>query len=304
MYPQYYWYGFILFVILAISIDLFLMTKYKIAENFTNTIITSLIWVVFAVMMGIVIYLHAGHQQTIEFVTAYLVELSLSVDNVFVFIIIFQYLKIDIKYQHRLLFWGIFGAILFRLIMITCGVFLIKKFEWIFFPFGILLIYSAFKMLKASDSQSKNIKDNAALKFCKKHFNFTDELHEDKFIVYKKGKRFFTPAVIALILIEKGDLVFAIDSIPAVLAISKESFIIFSSNVFAILGLRSMYFLLARIVQKFSKLKYGITVILIYIGIKMILSTFHLYIPTYVSLSIIILSLSVPVTYSLLKEKD
>lgn len=304
MYPSYIWYGFIFFVICAVSIDLFLLSRHKLKQNFSNTTLIFFIWFLLAVGMNIIIYLHAGKTQSFEFSTAYLVELSLSIDNVFVFIVIFKYFKIPLKYQHRLLFWGIFGAIILRLLMITGGVYLVRKFDWIFLPFGLLLIYSAVKLITMRTDSDEDLKDNKIIKFLQKHFNFTDKLHRDKFVVFQDGKRFFTPLVITLILIEKADVIFAVDSIPAVLAISQEPFIVFSSNIFAILGLRAIYFMLANTLEKFSHIKYAITAILIYIGIKMIISTFGIHIPTYISLYVIISSLLITIISSIMVQKS
>ena len=217
-----------------------------------------------------IIFFWRGQQQALEFFTGYLVEKALSVDNIFVFIMIFTYFQVPSKYQHKVLFWGILGALIMRVIFIFAGVALIEKFHFTIYLFGALLIYTGYKMFYHNNAKIEPDK-NPIIRFFKKHMPVTPDLHEDNFFVKLNGKRFATPLFLVLILIETTDLIFAVDSIPAILAITQDQFIVYTSNVFAILGLRSLYFALAGVVHRFWLLSYGLAVVLVFVGIKMLL---------------------------------
>jgi len=210
----------------------------------------------------------------LEYFTGYLVEKALSVDNIFVFIMIFTYFQIPSKYQHKVLFWGILGALIMRVIFIFAGVALLEKFHFTIYIFGALLIYTGIKMFNHSNSKIDPDK-NPVLRFFKKFMPVTQTLHGDKFFTRIEGRRFATPLFLVLILIETTDLIFAVDSIPAILAITQDQFIVYTSNVFAILGLRSLYFALAGVVHRFWLLSYGLAIVLVFVGIKMILIDFY-----------------------------
>ena len=238
-----------------------------------------------------------------KYIQAYLLELSLSVDNIFVIAVIFKSFSIPQKYQHRVLFWGIIGAVVFRALMIFFGIWLINKVDWIIYVFGAFLIFTAIKMAVSKEEGEFNPKDSFVFKWVRKIMPITQQLHGQKLIVKKMGIWAGTPLLLALIVIEFTDILFALDSIPAVLAITEDPFIVFSSNIMAILGLRSMYFFLANVMDKFAYIKYSLVVILIFVGIKML---FHDYvknngieIPEWLSMSVILVSLASGILYSL-----
>ena len=217
-----------------------------------------------------IIFYWKGQQSALEFFTGYLIEKALSVDNIFVFIMIFTYFQIPSKYQHKVLFWGILGALIMRVVFIFAGVALIEKFHFTIYIFGALLIYTGYKMFYHNNAKIEPDK-NPLIRFFKKFMLVTPHLQEDKFFIKLNGKRFATPLFLVLILIETTDLIFAVDSIPAILAITQDQFIVYTSNVFAILGLRSLYFALAGVVHRFWLLSYGLAVVLVFVGIKVLL---------------------------------
>src|SRR5690606_26682585 len=239
----------------------------------------------------------------LKYITGYLIELSLSIDNIFVIAVIFSSFKIPPIYQHRVLFWGILGAIVFRALMILFGVALITKFEWIIYVFGVFLLYTAFKMLK-SDSEDFDPKNSFVFKQFKKIFPITTTIHGHDFFVKRMGVTAATPLFMALVVVELTDVLFALDSIPAILAITTDPFIVFSSNILAIMGLRSMYFLVSRMLQKFKYINYSLVVILAFVGVKMLL-THHVEFPEWISLAVISISLATGVIVSLsVPDKD
>lgn len=242
-----------------------------------------------------------------KYIQGYLLELSLSVDNIFVIAVIFRSFSIPKIYQHRVLFWGIIGAIVFRALMILFGIWLINKVDWITYIFGAFLIYTAYNMAFAGEDKEFNPKESKVFKIVRQWMPVTQKIHGQKLFVKRLGVLAATPLFLALIIIEFTDILFALDSIPAVLAITEDPFIVFSSNIMAILGLRSMYFFLANIIDKFSYLKYSLAVILVYVGIKMILHHYlkenNLEIPEWISLGIIVVSLGAGVLYSLYRTK-
>ncbi|WP_373075458.1 TerC/Alx family metal homeostasis membrane protein, partial [Zeaxanthinibacter enoshimensis] len=237
----------------------------------------------------------------LKYITGYLIELSLSIDNVFVIAVIFSSFAIPAKYQHRVLFWGILGAIVFRAIMIVFGVALINKFEWIIYVFGVFLLYTAYKMLK-SDAEDYKPKESFVFKQVKKIYPLTTAMDGHKFFIRRMGIKAATPLFVALIVIELTDILFALDSIPAILAITSDPFIVFSSNILAILGLRSMYFLISRMLAKFRYIHYSLVVILAFVGLKMLFSHF-LHLEEWVSLTVILVALLGGIAASLLKPE-
>ncbi len=234
----------------------------------------------------------------LKYITGYLIELSLSIDNVFVIAVIFSTFSIPPKYQHRVLFWGILGAIVFRGLMIIFGVALINKFEWIIYVFGVFLLYTAYKMFR-SDQMEFDPKKSLVFRQMKRFFPVTSRIYGHSFIIRRMGVRAVTPLFLALIVIELTDILFALDSIPAILAITADPFIVFSSNILAILGLRSMYFLISRMLQKFRYINYSLVIILGFVGLKMLFSH-YIEIPEWISLSVIVVSLGAGILSSLL----
>ena len=308
------WGGLIIFIILLLFFDLFVLHK---NDNISHkkTARETLFWVLVALSQSVVIYFIykndwvanptnlTAKNAVMKYVTGYLVELSLSVDNLFVIAMIFKSYKIPLKYQHKALFWGILGAIVFRGIMIAVGVVLFNKLSWIPYVFGGFLIFTAFKMLYDElKGEDENMKESLGARLMRKYFKFSNNLDGNKFFTIQNGKKLATPLFAALILIEFTDLMFAVDSIPAILAITQDALLVFCATIFATLGLRSMYFFLANMLEKFHYLKYSVFAILLYIGIKLIMMH-HYDIPEWLSLGVIILSLAAGVIFSLVQQQ-
>ena len=309
------WAIFIGFILLFLALDLGVFNKKAHVIKSKEAAIWTSVWVSLALgFSGVIWWLFSSEmlpnptgltpdKAVLKYVTGYLIELSLSIDNVFVIAVIFKSFRIPSLYQHRVLFWGILGAIVFRALMIVFGVALINKFDWIVYVFGVFLIYTAFKMLKSDDSEF-NPKESFIFKRLRKVLPFTAFIEGEKFFIRRMGIRIATPLFMALIIIELTDILFALDSIPAILAITADPFIVFSSNILAILGLRSMYFLISRMLSKFRFINYSLVVILTYVGLKMIFAHF-IEIPEWLSLLIIGLSLGGGILASvLIKDKE
>ena len=296
-----YWICFLAFAFFAIYIDLhYIGRRHKALSTKLSLGLTS-VWFTISMIFAGIIYILKGSTFATEFVTGYIVELSLSMDNVFVFILIFSYFNIPKKYQHEVLFYGIISAIIMRMIFILLGVALVQYFTWVFYIFGLLLMYSSYKIVSQKHTAAE-ISDNAYINLLTRYFKLTKEINSDKFFIRKKGVLHGTPLLIALLVIEKADLVFAIDSVPAVIAITREPFIAFTSNVFAIIGLRTLYFVLANLIDQLVYLKYGLCFILFYIGCKMFLLPLGIHIPTTVSLFVILSSLGGTAALSFMRK--
>jgi tellurite resistance protein TerC len=268
--PIIFWILFNAFVLLMLALDLGVFHRKTHEVSVKEALTWTFVWVFLAMVFNTMIYYWKGPQQALEFFTGYLIEKALSVDNIFVFIMIFTYFQIPSKYQHKVLFWGILGALLMRVLFIFAGVALIEKFHFTIYIFGALLIYTGYKMFYNNNAKIEPDK-NPLIRFFKKFMPVTPHLQEDNFFVKQNGKRFATPLFLVLILIETTDLIFAVDSIPAILAITQDQFIVYTSNVFAILGLRSLYFALAGVVHRFWLLSYGLAIVLVFVGIKMLM---------------------------------
>ena len=279
----YLWTGFIVFVFIMLALDLGVFHRKSHEVKIREALIWSAVWISLALIFNYGIFIFMGKEKAIEFLTGYVIEKSLSIDNLFVFIMVFTYFNVEPKYQHKILFWGILGALIMRAIFIFAGVALISMFHWIIYVFGGFLIFTGVKMLFHKDEKLNPNKNPLVIIF-KKFFPVTEEMHGSKFFVKINSRTVATPLFIVLLVIEFTDLIFAVDSIPAILAISNDTFIIFTSNVFAILGLRALYFALAGITKYFYYLKYGLSAILVFVGIKMIMAEFY----------------KIPVVYSLL----
>jgi len=272
--PIIFWILFNAFVLLMLALDLGVFHRKSHEVSLKEALTWTFIWVSLALIFNAIIFYWKGRQQALEFFTGYLVEKALSIDNIFVFIMIFTYFQIPSKYQHKVLFWGILGALLMRVVFIFAGVALIEKFHFTIYIFGALLIYTGYKMFYHHNAKIEPDK-NPLIRFFKKVMPVTPYLHEDNFFVKLNGKRYATPLFLVLILIETTDLIFAVDSIPAILAITQDQFIVYTSNVFAILGLRSLYFALAGVVHRFWLLSFGLAIVLVFVGIKMLISDLY-----------------------------
>ena len=294
------WIIFNLLIAALLYIDLGILNKKAHAITIKEAVPMVAAWIAVAMAFNAFIYLKMGAEPALSFLTCYIIEYSLSMDNMFVFVMIFSYFAVPPKYQPRVLHWGILGAVVMRLILILAGVKLVHAFGWLLYIFGAILIYTAIKMM-THDGAETDPGANPVLKLLKKVLPFTDKNCDDKFFIKEKGL-LATPLFATLIVIETSDLIFAVDSIPAVLGISQDSFIVYSSNVFAIMGLRALYFLLAGMMNVFSLLKYGIGIILFFVGAKMLLAGV-LHITIGVSLAVVIMILAASMLGSLVKNK-
>lgn len=300
------WGGFFVLVLTIIAIDLFVMGGRKAhIVSAKEALIWTLVWVVvtLAFCAGLWVYLDANQGREIanakagEFLTGYLIEQSLSVDNVFLWLMLFSYFGIPPQYQRRVLLLGVLGAIVMRTLMIVAGAYLLAKFHWILYVFGVFLLITGIKMAWFAE-HTPDISKNPVLLLMRRFIRITDDLHGEKFWVWQNGVRWFTPLLLVLVLVEVTDLVFAIDSIPAIFAITTDPFIVLTSNVFAIMGLRAMYFLLAGVGDRFSLLRYGLAVVLIFIGVKMLLLEIYK-IPTLLSLLFVAVVMGISMIASL-----
>jgi tellurite resistance protein TerC len=298
----WFWIGFNAFVLFMLALDLGVFHRKAHVVTVKEALIWSGVWISLALLFNVFVFYEWGEQRGFEFLTGYLIEKALSVDNIFVFVLIFTYFQIPPQYQHRVLFWGILGALVMRVIFIFAGVALIEKFHWTVYVFGAILIYTGYRMLTAGGKKIEPEK-NPVIRFFRKIMPVTQELHGQKFFVKINGNRFATPLFLVLILIETTDLIFAVDSIPAILAITQETFIVYTSNVFAILGLRSLYFALAGIIERFKYLAVGLSIVLVFVGIKLVLSDVYK-VPVHLSLLFIGLVLTSSIVFSLLKTRN
>jgi tellurite resistance protein TerC len=301
----YFWIGFHVFVFIMLALDLGVFHKHTHKIPVKEAIMWSCMWIFLALLFDLFIYLDKdfGRIKALEFLTAYVIEYSLSVDNIFVFILIFSYFAVNARYQHKILFWGILGALIMRGIFIFTGVALINRFHWIVIVFGSFLVYSGIRMLFQQESEIDPEK-NSVVKFFRRFLPVTESLHGDKLIIMQNSKLYATPLFLVLLIIESSDLLFAVDSIPAVLAISKSTFIVYTSNIFAILGLRSLYFAIAGIMGYFRFLKVGLALVLTFVGLKMLASFMHFEISIIVSLGIIISILLISILASVFIKKE
>lgn len=305
-----HWIGFIVFVMIMLMLDLGVFHKKDTEVKIKEAILWSIFWISLALVFNVGIYFLFGKAQAFDFFTAYILEKSLSVDNLFVFIMIFKYFHIAPKYQHKVLFWGIFGALIMRAIFIFAGVALIQHFSWIMYVFGAFLLYTGIHMLVDKKEEGEfDPNKNFIIRWFRKMMPVTDDVSDPRFFIRKDDVLYATPFFVALLFIEASDVVFAVDSIPAVLSVSKDLFIVFTSNIFAILGLRSLYFALNGIMGYFHYLKYALAGILSFIGLKMCINEFcthfgyDFHISNYASLGIIISLLTVSVLLSVAVKK-
>lgn len=319
-YPIWAWIGFGAFILFMLSLDLGLFNRKAHTPSSRETIIWSIVWVSLALIFNALIWWQAGLLKAGEFLTGYIIELSLSVDNLFVFLLIFAYFQVPREIQHRVLFYGVLGALVMRIVMIFIGAELIERFHWVIYVFGAFLIYTGLKMFQDEEAEIDPEK-NPVVKFVTRFVPISHKYHGDKFFMTHNGKRMGTLLFLVLIVIEVTDLVFAVDSIPAIFGITTDRFIVYTSNVFAILGLRTFFFLLANVIEKFHLLRFGLAFVLAFIGVKMLLPLIvylgafafgitdaeenkkivehYGHIPTFVSLGVVVVTLSLSIILSL-----
>lgn len=300
--PLYWWVAFNLFVIAMLALDLGVFHRKAHVVSMKEALGWSAVWIAMALVFNLWIWFQMGPQKGTEFLTGYLIEKSLSVDNVFVFAVLFTFFGIPAQYQHRVLFWGIFGALVMRAVMIFAGAALITNFTWIIYLFAALLIFTGIKMVLGKH-EAIDPEKNLALKLLRRFMPVSKEFHGQKFFIRQNGILTATPLFAVLLCIEMTDLVFAVDSIPAIFAITQDTFIVYTSNVFAILGLRALYFALSGILPYFHFLKYGLGIILVFVGIKMSLAHTAWKIDTSISLAVVALILAVSVIASVVYRR-
>lgn len=293
------WIGFNLFVLGMLALDLGVFHRKSHVVTFKESITWTVVWVALALLFNAGIWHYYGSQKALEFFTGYLIEKSLSVDNVFVFALLFSYFAVPPVWQHKVLFWGVLGALVMRAIMIAAGVALIAKFNWIIYLFGAFLVLTGVKMAVKREEEI-HPERNPVVRWFKRWMPVTADFRGDRFFVLENGVRHATPLFVVLLLVEVSDLIFAVDSIPAIFAVTTDPFIVYTSNVFAILGLRSLYFALAGVMDKFHYLKVGLGVVLAFVGVKMLLAHSAWKIDTLVALGVVVAILAVSVAASLL----
>ncbi|WP_275416205.1 TerC family protein [Snodgrassella communis] len=305
---------FIAIVIVMIAIDMLTLKKEGMHRVSTKeALLWTSVWI--AVSLGFAgwLYFELAHNPAVgsdvavdsvmDFLTGYVLEKSLSVDNIFVFVLIFSYFKIPAEYQHRVLLFGVLGAIVLRAIMVALGAVLVSRFEWVLYLFGVFLLYSGIKLMLPEKAEDKGLSDNPLVSWLNRHMRVSEQLNREKFFTIENGQRMATPLLLTLVVIELSDVVFAVDSIPAVFAVTTDPFIVFTSNIFAVLGLRAMYFLLANVVEKFIYLKYGLAVVLTFIGGKMLVAKWW-HIPSFASLAVVFSALLIAIIASWLKTRQ
>lgn len=295
------WIAFNLFVLAMLALDLGVFHRKSHDVTAKEALTWTAVWVTLALLFNVFLYYYFDKETAVQFFTGYLIEKSLSVDNIFVIIMIFSYFNVPTSYQHKVLFWGILGALVMRVIFILSGVELIHRFHWLIYIFGAFLVVTGVRMLIAGDAKLEPEK-NPLVRLARKLFPFTPTFEGDQFFVRRDAKLWATPLFLVVILIEATDLIFAVDSIPAIIAISDDPFIVYTSNVFAILGLRSLYFALSGIEKYFQYLKYGLSAILIFVGVKMSITDLYK-IPINLSLIVIVVILAVAMLASVLLQK-
>ncbi len=294
--------AFTIFVIGMLILDMRIFQRTAHFPSFKEALLWSIFWIFLALIFNVGIWLFLSHQKALEFLTGYIVEKSLSVDNIFVFIVIFTYFGIPKEYQHKILFWGILGAIIFRILFIAAGAALIATFHWIMYVFGAFLVFTAIRLAFKQDTQVHPEK-NIILKIAKKIFPITQNVEGEKFFIRTNGKLLATPLFLVLLVIESTDIVFAVDSIPAIFGITHDVFIVYTSNIFAILGLRALYFLIAGLMIRLKYLQTGLAFVLGFIGVKMLIADIYK-IPTSYSLIVIFIILGIAFIASLPLKRE
>lgn len=300
-HPWVPWAAFTVFILLLLFADLYLFHRDSHKISVKEAALLSTVWISLGVAFGIGVWLVQGPQQGADYFTGFLIEKSLSVDNIFVFVMVFSFFHVKQKFQHKILFYGILCAIILRALAIFAGVALLQRFEWLIYVFGGFLIVTGAKMLLLAGKE-KSPEENPILGFIVRHFKMKPDYNTDKFFVRENGKLLFTPVFLALLAIEFSDIIFALDSVPAIFAVTQDPFIIYTSNVFAILGLRSLYFLSAELMTRLRYLVHGVAVVLLFVGTKMMASSFF-HIPSLVSLAIVAFILLCSIAVSMAHAK-
>ncbi len=296
----------VLFGVFAVIIVLFLVLDLGVFHKRAHRISTrsalhqSIFWVVISTLFGYFVYRYDGDDHAVEYFSAYLTEYALSVDNIFVILLILKYFKVKEEYYHKTLFWGILGAIVFRGIFIFIGAYFIHRFHFILYGFGVFLIYSGIRIYFEDGDTSIDPEKNPILRLCRRYLPISKNDDSGNFVIRENGKLMFTPLFLVIVLIETTDLLFAVDSIPAAFAITQNEFLVYTSNIFAVMGLRAMFFLLAGIIDKFYLLQKGLSIILFFIGAKMLLEIFDINIGVYTSFSVILATLTLSIVFSVL----
>jgi len=293
----WFWAAFIAFVLAMLAIDLGVFNRTPHVVRAREALIWTGVWVGLALAFAAGLAVFSSHHAALTFLTGYVIEESLSVDNIFVIVLIFQYFAVPAQYQHRVLFWGILGALVMRGLFIAVGAALLTRFEWIIYVFGALLVITGVRMAFKQDDEFDG-EQNPVVKFARRMLPITDGYRDKHFFTQEQGRRYATPLLLVLVLVEVTDLIFAIDSIPAIFGITRDPFLVFTSNIFAVLGLRSLFFLLAHVVTKFHLLKYGLAVILTFVGAKMLLEHW-IHIPILLSLGVVVGVLALSIVLSL-----
>jgi tellurite resistance protein TerC len=300
------WIGFNLFVLLMLAIDLGVFHRKAHEVSLVEAASWSGVWIALALTFNYGIYRFMGAQAGLEFLTGYLIEKALSVDNIFVFVLLFSYFDVPARYQHRVLFWGILGALVMRGAMIGAGAVLIQQFHWILYLFGAFLVFTGIRMAVQSE-RAVEPEANPVIRLVRRFLPITSRYHGQRFVVQEtvngRVRRVATPLLVVLIMVETTDLIFAVDSIPAIFAVTTDPFLVYTSNIFAILGLRALYFLLAGVIHRFHYLKLGLSVVLVFVGIKMLIADLYK-IPVDISLGVVALVLAVAVVGSLLFPRE
>lgn len=295
------WLVFIILVLGLLGLDLLVFNRRSHEIRIKEALLWSVFWIIVALAFNAGVFFFGGKERGVNFLTGYLIERALSMDNIFVFLLIFQYFRVPAKYQHGVLFWGILGALVMRAIFIAAGVSLIHAFHWTIYIFGAFLVFVGMKMI-FHKQEKINLENNFALKLVRKLFPVTEEYHQQKFFIRKEKVIWVTPLFVVLFMIEFSDLVFAVDSIPAILAVTTDPFVVYTSNIFAILGLRASYFALAALTDLFKFLNYGLSFILVFVGVKMVITDIYK-IPVGWTLGVVIFVLLVSIFASVLFPK-
>ncbi len=296
------WVGFNAFVLAMLALDLGVFHRKAHVVRLREALSWSAVWIALAMVFNLGLYFWAGPKLAMEFLTGYLIEKSLSVDNVFIFAVLFAAFRVPKHCEHKILFWGVFGALVMRAAMIFAGVALIERFHWLIYVFGAFLVLTGLKMLRPN-LKPVDPQNHWLIRLCRRFLRVTTNYHDDRFLIRDDGKLWATPLLLVLLMVETTDLIFAVDSIPAILAVSNEPFIVFTSNVFAMLGLRALYFALAGMMDKFRYLKYGLAGILAFVGTKMMLVDIAP-IPIAISLSVVVGILATSVVASLWRSQE
>jgi tellurite resistance protein TerC len=286
---------------LILDLGFFNKTNHKV--GFKSALYQSLFWVGISLVFGLLVYLYVSKELAAEFISAYVTEKMLSVDNLFVIMLIFNFFKLEEKYHHRALFWGILGAIVFRGIFIGAGAYIIHQFYWVLYVFGAVLLYTGIKLLYDKKEEHIDFNNNKIIKFAHKILPFTASHHNGKFFFRENGKFYFTSLFMIVLMVEATDIIFAVDSIPAVFAISQNLFIVFTSNIFAIMGLRALFFLIENVLHRFHHLQKGLAFILLFIGLKMLSGIFGLHISSLISFGVIMFALCASIVLSIIFPK-